>query len=139
MKVGTKNVPKNVFSEAVARCSVKKVFLEISQNSQENTCARASFLIKFKVAGLIIKEALVQVLSCEFCEISKNTFSYRTNLRWLLLFFSFHLMTFENTNSSFGGCEDYARGSFVEASQYQPHFYWGDNSQFDILKRGKSE
>ena len=33
--------------EAVAqRCSVKKVFLEISQNSQENTCATVSFLIK---------------------------------------------------------------------------------------------
>ena len=32
------------YSEALAqRCSVKKVFLEISQNSQENTCARASF------------------------------------------------------------------------------------------------
>ena len=31
-------------AEAVVRmCSVKKVFLEISQNSQENTCARASF------------------------------------------------------------------------------------------------
>ena len=30
--------------EAVAqRCSVKKVFLEISLNSQENTCARVSF------------------------------------------------------------------------------------------------
>ena len=28
------------------KCSVDKVFLEISQNSQENTCARASFLIK---------------------------------------------------------------------------------------------
>ena len=28
-------------------CSVKKVFLEISQNSQENTCAKAFFLIKF--------------------------------------------------------------------------------------------
>ena len=28
---------------AVRRCSVKKVFLEISQNPQENTCARASF------------------------------------------------------------------------------------------------
>ena len=27
-------------------CSVKKVFLEILQNSQENTCARVSFLIK---------------------------------------------------------------------------------------------
>ena len=38
-----------------------------------------------KVAGLrpeaynfIKKETLAQVLSCEFCEISKNTFSYRT-------------------------------------------------------------
>ena len=33
--------------EAVSqRCSVEKVFLEISQSSQENTCARVSFLIK---------------------------------------------------------------------------------------------
>ena len=30
----------------VQRCSVKKVFLEISQNSQENTCARVSFFNK---------------------------------------------------------------------------------------------
>ena len=29
----------------VQRCSIKKVFLEISQNSQKNTCARVSFLI----------------------------------------------------------------------------------------------
>ena len=29
------------------RCSVKKVFLKISQNSQ-NTCARVSFLIKLQ-------------------------------------------------------------------------------------------
>ena len=28
------------------------VFLEISQNSQENTCARVSFLIKLQVLGL---------------------------------------------------------------------------------------
>ena len=28
------------------RCSVKKLFLEISQNSQKNTCARVSFLKK---------------------------------------------------------------------------------------------
>ena len=36
-------------AEAVAqRCSVKKMFLEISQNSQENTCARVSFLIKLQ-------------------------------------------------------------------------------------------
>ena len=39
---------KNV--EVVQRYSVEKVFLEISQN----------------------------LLSCEFCEISNNTFSYRT-------------------------------------------------------------
>ena len=50
------------------------VFLEISQNSQENTCARVSFLIKLQ------KETLAQVFSCEFCEISKNTFFYRTPL-----------------------------------------------------------
>ena len=32
-------------SEAVAqRCSVKKLFLETSQNSQENICARVSFV-----------------------------------------------------------------------------------------------
>ena len=36
-------------TDAVAqRCSVKKVFLEISQNSQENACARVSFLIKLQ-------------------------------------------------------------------------------------------
>ena len=32
--------------EVVWRCSVEKVFLEISQNSQENTCARVSFLTR---------------------------------------------------------------------------------------------
>ena len=36
-------------SEAVAQMySVKKVFLKISQNSHENTCARVSFLIKLQ-------------------------------------------------------------------------------------------
>ena len=36
----------------VPGCSVKKVFLEISQNSQENTCARVSFLMKFQPSAL---------------------------------------------------------------------------------------
>ena len=31
-----------------------------------------------KVVGLIEKETLAQVFFCEFCQISKNTFSYRT-------------------------------------------------------------
>ena len=38
-----------ICTEPVAqKCSVKKAFLEISQNLQENTCARVSFLIKLK-------------------------------------------------------------------------------------------
>ena len=51
------------FTKAVVwRCSLKKVFLKISQNSQENTCVRVYFLIKLQASG----------------KISKNTFSYRT-------------------------------------------------------------
>ena len=53
----------------------KKVLLKISQNSQENTCTRVSFLIKLHTPGLQLywKETLVQVFWCEFCEISRNT------------------------------------------------------------------
>ena len=41
-----------ILAQAVARrCSVKKVFLEISQNLQENICARDSFLIKLQTSG----------------------------------------------------------------------------------------
>ena len=40
--------------EAVIRgCSVKKMLLKISQNSQENTCARVSFLIKLHAATVM--------------------------------------------------------------------------------------
>ena len=56
----------------------KRVFLEISQTSQENTCVRASFLIKLQSCNFIKKETLAQVFPCELCEISKNTFSYIT-------------------------------------------------------------
>ena len=54
----------------------KKVFLEIFQNSQENTCAVISFLIKLQAeaCNFIKKETLAQVFSCEFCKISKNIF-----------------------------------------------------------------
>ena len=38
----------SVAEAVVRRCSVKKAFLEISHNSQENTCARFSFLIKLQ-------------------------------------------------------------------------------------------
>ena len=53
-----------------------KVFLKFLQNSQENTCARVSFLTMLQVSAykFIKKEILAQVFFCEFCEISKNTF-----------------------------------------------------------------
>ena len=42
----------------------------ISQNSQETTCAEASFLLK-----LYEKETPAQLFSWKFCETFKNTFS----------------------------------------------------------------
>ena len=44
----------------------KKVFLKFLQNSQKNTCAIVSFLIKLQGSGTGV--------SCEFSKISKNTF-----------------------------------------------------------------
>ena len=40
-----------VQEKVAQRCSVKKVFFEISQNLQENVCGRVSFLIKLQAAG----------------------------------------------------------------------------------------
>ena len=57
------------------RCSIKKLVLKISENSQENTCARVSFLIKLHACNFIKKETLTQFFSREFCEIAKNNFS----------------------------------------------------------------
>ena len=61
------------------RCSIKKVFLKFSQNSQENTCAGVSFLIKLQALGLQLyqKGDSGKVV---FCKILKNTFFYRTTL-----------------------------------------------------------
>ena len=47
------NLMEKIKLEAVVqRCSVKRVFLEMSQNSQENTCASPSSLIKLQTQGL---------------------------------------------------------------------------------------
>ena len=53
------------------------VFIKISQNVQENTGARASFLIKLRALAriLIEKKTMAQVFSCEFCKTFKNNFS----------------------------------------------------------------
>ena len=77
------------------------MFLEISQNSQENTCARVSFLIKLQVevCNFIKKETLEQVFPSEFCKISKNTVSYGTPL--VDCFYVFDVAGFQNTCLSF--------------------------------------
>ena len=55
------------------------MFLEISQNSQENTSAGECFLKKLQAlaCSFIKKETPAQVFSCEFCKICENFFSYR--------------------------------------------------------------
>ena len=68
-----------LYEEAVAwRCSVKKLFLKISQNSKGNTYARISFLIKLLTSACNFTkiETLSQAFSCEFWEIHKNTYFY---------------------------------------------------------------
>ena len=74
--------PANWFAteEVAWRCSVEKVFWEISPNLQENTCASVSFLIMLQALAcfFIKKVTLAQVLSSEICKIFKNNFFYRT-------------------------------------------------------------
>ena len=50
MALQMNNKDELIYAKSVVqRCSVQKVFVEISQDSQENTCARVSFLIKLEV------------------------------------------------------------------------------------------
>ena len=57
------------------RCSTKKVFLKILQNSQGSTCV-SLFLIKFQASASSTskKEILAKVFSREFCKIFNTTF-----------------------------------------------------------------
>ena len=66
-----------LLTEAVARkFSLKKVFLKISQNSQENNCAGVFFPKKVHIK----KETSTQVFSCQFCKI------FVEHLQWLHLY-----------------------------------------------------
>ena len=69
-----------IFPEAFyQRCFVKKVFLEISQNSQEGTCARVS-------ATLLKKRLWHRCFPMNFAKFLRTPF-FTEHLRWLLLFF----------------------------------------------------
>ena len=69
---------------AAQRCFVKKVFLQISQNSQENTCARNCFLIKknseIQKSSLIHlrRDFLYWLNYFELAEASKKTIDHKT-------------------------------------------------------------
>ena len=52
-----------IIEAVVQRCSVKKVFLEISQNSQENTIARVSIFaqVENKIKGKTLRNSSSQM------------------------------------------------------------------------------
>ena len=72
--------------EVVAhRCSVKKVFLEILQNSQGNVCARVSFSIKLQAPITLLKKRLWhRCFPVNFAKFLRTTF-FTEHLWWLLL------------------------------------------------------
>ena len=110
---------KNIFSEAVAqRCFMEKVFLETSQNSQENTCA---LLIKLQAWGLNFEFWIL----VNFVEISKNTF-FTGHLWWLFLALVFNaLPDRENFSDYFlfskGNCQPWDFVDFLDRTQ---EFIW---------------
>ena len=73
-----KHLHQGLFFDKVEACNFikKETLTEACSFIKKKTLAEAWNFIK--------KETLAQVFSCELCEISKNTFSYRT-LPWLLL------------------------------------------------------
>ena len=101
------------YLEVVAQtCSVKKVFLEISQNSQENTCARVSFLIKLQAAlATLLKNSLWhRCFSVNFAKFVRAPF-LTEQVRWLLLAAILLTITVVNIflrtpflQNTFGGC-----------------------------------
>ena len=67
------------------RCSVKKMFLGISQNSQENTCARVSILIKLQACNFILKYRLWhRCFPVNFVKFLRTPFLQNTSGRLLL-------------------------------------------------------
>ena len=72
---------------AIQRCSVKKVFLEISRNSQENARARVSFFNKvagLRTATLLEKRLWQRCFPVNFAKFL-GTPSFTEHLWWLLL------------------------------------------------------
>ena len=57
---------------------MKRKLIRCYHTWQSEAVARSCFVKKAETCNFIEKETLAKVFSCQFCEISKNTFSYRT-------------------------------------------------------------
>ena len=82
--------------EAVVRwCSVKKVFQQTSQISQEKTCSKDTFSMKLQIYSLPFskKRFRHRCFFCEFLEISLQTFFKEPFGRLLLQKHSFYLLS----------------------------------------------
>ena len=80
----------HLYTEAATRDVLwKKVFLEISQNSQENTCARVSFWIKLmpEACNFIKKETRAQLFPVNFVKFLRTSFLQNTSGPLLLFIF----------------------------------------------------
>ena len=111
----------NFYRSSHRRCSVKKCILEkvFAKFNGKHLCQRLYFN---KVAGLkAVKQRLAQVFSCEFIEISKNTF-ITEDLR--------------TTGSAFSFSEKLGKNVFLKISQssqentcdlrnFQEHLFYG--------------
>ena len=96
--------------EAVVQwCSVKKVFLEISQNSQENTYVAVSFLIKSP-------------------ETPRTPF-YIEHLWWLLLYLLSCMVTFERNKLRANWGWDYIHQRHIEDPVRHLIWAFGKNSK----------
>ena len=82
------------------RYSVKKLLLQILQNSQENTCLRVSFLIKLQArpATLLKKRLWHRCFPVNFAKFVRATFLQNTSGR--LLKYLLSTKRFDSMNSS---------------------------------------
>ena len=112
------------------------MFLKISQNSQENTCARVSFFIKLhalrhatlskkrlEACNFIKNETLAQVFSCEFCEFFLKKPFIKEQLRWLLLCFQLSIVFAKCSTSDVFQCFEYAFKMSIGNNQVEV-LYW---------------
>ena len=81
------SVPFQTSKAVVWRCSVEKLFLEISQNSHKRACARVSFFSKVtgqRPATLLKKRLWHRSFPVNFAKFLRAPF-FTEHLQWLLL------------------------------------------------------